>query len=333
MRLDRHRKLRQHHALQGGASFACRLAVSIVLLSGGSSSSIAAQTPPAGPSDPGNELTAEQRLERARSLFEYGDCAGVVDVTSPLAVPGKLGDERKQLEVHRMRGVCLVLIGRELEAAREFSSLLSIDPDAALDPFLTPPTAIEVFERQRTATHEQLEEIRAARERARLSGLDADGGVLLERTTTVRDVPLATALLPFGVAQAANGETAKAIAFGSVQGSLLAVNVGAYWWNLALKNERLKNREELTAHRVLWFAHWTAALGLALAYGAGVADALWNREDQVVIDERQSRRPLTPGEVKKLRDVPLKAAAPPDGQADPASPTAPNAPSPLPLPR
>ena len=55
--------------------------------------------------------------------------------------------------------------------------------------------------------------------------------------------------------------------------------------------------------------HLAGSLVFALAYGLGVADALWNYEDRAVVERRQTRRPLTPAEIKTVRKI---APAPPE---------------------
>lgn len=254
-------------------------------------------------------LSPELRLRRGRGAFDAGDCSGTAAVLAPLAVPGSLADPKDQIAVHWMLGVCFALLERPTEAAREFSSLLVLNPDYAIDGLLTPPAAVEVFERQRTQMNAQLDEIRRAREEARRARRDVERGVLVERRLTVREVPLPAVFLPFGFSQAANGQTGWAVLFGVTQGALLATNVTAYWVNIGFKartagtDESLPTGDELLGHRIAWFTHAGALGGFVLAYAAGVAQAWWAREDNVVVDREQTRRALTPDEVKKLRDI------------------------------
>lgn len=253
--------------------------------------------------------TAEQRYGRGKNLFEYGDCAGALDQLGPLVVPGTLGDERQQLDVHRMLGVCHALAGRAIEAAREFSSLLAIDPDYTLDPFLTPPAAVEIFDKQKASMRAQLEEIRRAREAEKKDNLD--GGVLVERVTTLRETPLAAAFLPFGLAQAANDDVVMAIVLGSVQGLAASVAVVGFYGDMAAKAELIKSPslEAEARGQAFQIAHLVGSLAFVLGYGVGVADALWNYEDKAVVERKQTRRPLTAAEIKTVRKI---APAPPE---------------------
>jgi hypothetical protein len=192
-----------------------------------------------------------------------------------------------------MLGICFALLDQRREAAREFSSLLSIDPDHELDPFEVPPPVVDVFDAQRAAMKARLAEIRRARERAREDFVGDEGGVLVERQTTVRTTPWAAAFLPFGLAQLANGEPVKAAVLGVQQGF----------------RDGFTNAEVL-AENPLWFGH-LAGLGVfAVGYVVGVADALWNREDQAVLADKQTKRPLTTTELKKLRRIERAPAGP-----------------------
>jgi hypothetical protein len=276
----------------------------------------AQETAPAAPAAPAPmttdaSTTPEEQFTRGKNAFDYADCANAIIILAPLAVPGKLQDEKEQLKVHQMLGVCYALTeNRQLDAAREFSSLLSIDPDYDLDAFHNPPAAVDIFTRQRDAMKAQLEELRRAREKAKQSAAEAKGGFVVEKNTLVRDVPLAVAFMPFGLAQGANGETALGVAVGAVQGVTLATTVTTFWasmYYLGLEDtagtEQVKAAQKST-YTALVVTQWIAALAFAGAYGAGVGEALWNREDRVVIEKKESKRLLTPEEIAALKNVP-----------------------------
>lgn len=281
-------------------------------------------SPPGAPADATSQ-TPEQRYRRGKGLFEYGECGAAVEALAPLAVPGHLQDERAQLDVHLMLGVCYALADKPIEASREFSSVLSMEPDFQPDPFLVPPAAVEVFERQRTAMKARLEELRKARERARENTIDADGGVLVERTTIVKDVPLGVAFMPFGLAQAANGENVKALVLGGAQGVLLASNVALFWTSFGLLFQKGSIEESIgpedakVSYQAVVFANLVTAVGFAIAYGYGVADALWNLQDGAVVDIESTRRALTPAERNDLQKVSPSSSS---GSAGPARPAA-----------
>lgn len=221
-------------------------------------------------------------------------------------MPGLLADEREQLEVHRMLGICHALVDtadNKREAAREFSSLLSIDPDFQLDPFEVPPNVVEIFEAQKTAMKARLDEIRKARAKED----DFDGGILVERTTQVRTTPFPVVFVPFGLGQLANGDLGKGAAFGVLQGVGLIANVVGYWGSVAVQASE-KDGSGYTADEAnletAFIATELVGLGLmVVGYVGSVGDAWWNREEQAVLAEKQTKRPLTSSELKKLRRI------------------------------
>ena len=265
-------------------------------------------------------LTPEQRFRRGKRLFEYRDCPGAISTLADLAIPGLLDDESQQLEVHRMLGICYALDNNRREAAREFSSLLSLDPDHQLDPFEVPPPVVELFETQKQAMKVRLDELRRARERAR-EELPDDGAVLIERTRTVRSTPFATVFLPFGLAQVANGDLVTGGILGAVQGAGLLANVVGYWVTIGIETQGDAdgiNEEEASLHNAFRVTHWAGLGLLVVGYGVGVAEALWNREDQAVMAEKATRRPLTSAEMKKLRRIERAPTPPSTTESTPA---------------
>lgn len=237
-------------------------------------------------------------------------------------MPGLLADELQQLEVHRMLGICYALDDQRREASREFSSLLSLDPDHQLDPFEVPPPVLDLFEQQKTAMKARLDELRRARERARDENPE-EGAILVERVTTVRETPLGVAFLPFGIAQGINGETAKAATFGLVQGVGLLANVVGYWGSIVTVSEGSKDgytQAEADLENVFWYGHLVGAGVFLVGYGVGVADALWNLEAEAVTASKATRRPLTPAELRKLRRIERAPAEAPPSLDVPATP-------------
>lgn len=275
--------------------------------------------PPPSPTTP-EELTPDVRYRRGKTQFDGGDCNATVDLLAPLAVPGKLKEPKAQLDVHMMLATCYVDAKKDTEASRELSSVLAIEPDYSPDPFLVPPSVIELFEQQKAAMREELEVIRRAREAAKAAAADLQGGVVVERTTIIRDVPVAVAFMPLGLAQSANGENVKGLIFGSIQGALLVANASMYWAQIVTLGGRdpaiaLADPETKATYQALGYGHLGSLVLFGVAYGVGVADALWNREDGAVVDRKQSRRPLTAAELKELKKIAPSPTAPPGAAA------------------
>jgi hypothetical protein len=272
---------------------------------------------------PAEVLTPEERFRRGKRYFEYRDCPAATATLIDLAVPGFLADAAQQLEVHRMLGICYALADQRREASREFSSLLSLDPDHQLDPFEVPPPVLDIFEAQKTTMKASLDELRKARERAREDG--EDGAVLVERVTTVRTTPWATAFLPFGIAQGLNGDGTKAVVIGTAQAAGLLANITGYWGSVVVVSQAQNGnvdytQEQANLENAFWYTHLAGGGVFLVSYAVGVADALWNFEREAVTASKATRRPLTAAELRKLRrierapvneEAPREAAAPP----------------------
>ncbi len=251
-------------------------------------------------------LTPEERFRRGKRFFEYRDCPAAISTLIDLAVPGFLADATQQLEVHRMLGICYALADQRREASREFSSLLSLDPDHQLDPFEVPPPVLDIFEQQKTTMKASLDELRKARERAREDG--EDGAILVERVTTVRTTPWVTAFLPFGIAQGLNGDPTRGVVIGAAQAAGLLANIVGYWGSVAVVSQAQDRsvdytQEQANLENAFWYTHLAGGGVFLVGYVVGVADALWNLESEAVTASKATKRPLTAAELKKLRRI------------------------------
>jgi hypothetical protein len=112
--------------------------------------------------------------------------------------------------------------------------------------------------------------------------------------------------LPFGLAQVANGELVKGAIIGGIQGAFLVGNVAGYWANIALSKagpddtRTFKTQNDAITYRVLQTGHALMLVGFGLTWGYSVADALWNRDAQVVVSTKEQRRPLKPSDVRPV---------------------------------
>lgn len=111
-------------------------------------------------------------------------------------------------EAYRVLGLALFFQDRILEARAAFLEYLRTDPDAHLDPALVPPEAITLFEDVRARNLAEIEALRPKPKRKRYLLLN---------------------LVP-GAGQRQNGETTKGIIIAVGLGSLLAANLGSYYW-------------------------------------------------------------------------------------------------------
>ena len=111
-------------------------------------------------------------------------------------------------EAYRVLGLALFFQERLLEARAAFLEYLRNDPDAHLDPALVPPEAITLFEDVRARNLAEIEALRPKPKRKRYLLLN---------------------LVP-GAGQYQNGEKTKGIILAAGLGTLLAANLGSYFW-------------------------------------------------------------------------------------------------------
>jgi hypothetical protein len=262
------------------------------------SSSAAAQVAPAATKPTTTDASA--MLQRGRDHYAQRDCTQAKTELEPLAVPGFLADERDQLEVHRMLGICYGANGDERAATREFASMLAIDPDAALDPFEVPPGVVALFERQQQAMKLQLDEVR----KLRAPATTTLPSVVIERTETVEDLPWPTNFLPLGIPQFLRGQVVWGSVLGVSQGLMLATNITTYWASLAVQRGRDDgvSQLELTLDNAFWWPHVGSLVLFAAAYGVGVVEAFVTDPPPPTTTMRT--RPATEEELRNLsKDV------------------------------
>jgi hypothetical protein len=200
-----------------------RLAGCVVLL--GALGGAAAQAR-AAPDDP------RAAVRYARNAFEYRDFDKVVEVLWPWLHPPRIVDAGLAIRARELLGISLFILGREAEAREEFSSMLLLDPDHALDPFLVPPDVIQAFEDVKQAMEPTL---RALRDKEPVAPPEP------ERTRVRREIvevpPPAVVLLPLGGPQFVLGEPAWGGFWLGAQVAGLGLNAAAFWQADALRSE------------------------------------------------------------------------------------------------
>lgn len=257
---------------------------------------------------PAGEPVAEaprDRYRRGVASFDYGDCAGAVTALEPIAVPGILDDQEQLVDTYRILGVCFFQAGRTSDAVKSLEALLYIDPSYQLDPFRTPPPVSELFEERKALIQKKLEQIEE--ERRRQEAARPRGGLLVERERVLKTTPFATVFLPFGTAQALNGEGGKAVIIGALQGVTLAANLAATLTALGVdvSDGKVGSRphDDLVQGQVFavaWVTSVIALAGFVGSYGYGVADAWWNRVPEEEVSNTERHRRVEGDEAKRL---------------------------------
>ena len=285
-----------------------------------------------GPGARAQSATSPGELGQIRLDFEYGKFKEVMQRARNLLDRGGLSDEQLT-ELHRLAGVAAFNLGQPQDAERHLSTLLRIDPDASLDPFLFPPPAVQFLEKLRKQLASDLNVIRQERriqadrrrreeedrERAKQQNVELQKQLdELTRRVTVRTVERRVFLVnfvPFGAGQFQQNRSGLGLLLATTEGALAATSVLAYFAYGSLFRDysiRIPNvlnpdgtgyldvtyRAIPVDRRVeanVWrIAQYGAAIGFYLLYGYGVVDAILNHEDQVVTTSMEERGPEAP---------------------------------------
>jgi hypothetical protein len=272
-------------------------------------------------------------LKNARNTFEYGDYDHACNLAENLLASHQLVEERDLVEAYKIAGLANFFLNRLDTARRHLVSLLSVDPDYAMDPFLVPPAAVAFFDGVKRDNEALLEPLRQRRkamaeqerlaEEARRKLLEENLMRQMEpnRPVLVERVEVHTLLpnfVPFGAGQFAEGRTAMGALFAGTQLAGLATSVACF-----AKIESLRNpfgryaAADVGTVENLATAKW-AGLGL---FGAsvvlGIADSLVNYQPTTRRIEalaqppsHPSPAPAAPGSPSLPHTLPVDAPAP-----------------------
>jgi tetratricopeptide (TPR) repeat protein len=197
-------------------------------------------------------LTAPPELKRAKDRFEFGAYADAAGALRALLAKTPELPPADAIEAYRILGISEYQLGDKRAARAAFVSLLSVDPDYALDAFLVPPPIVEFFDAVkkehepalaplRERKRELAEQQRLAEEARRR--LLAEAGLRAGAPGKVVRVEQHVYLfnwLPLGAGQFQNGERAKGTAIAAGQLILGLVNVGAIVYHSQLANDRTR---------------------------------------------------------------------------------------------
>ncbi len=231
----------------------------------------------------------EIALARAKQSYARGEFPQVVRALEPLLYPAVQVNADDELVAHKLLGLCYFFQNDLARAEREFTTLLQLNGEFALDPAFDPPPAIALLDAIRVRNRAQLEEIarqkqrdqeeharveearrRAEEERIRRS----QKPVIVERELH----RLAIAFVPFGAGQVQNHQTTKAWLLGASQLALALSSLGL-WSYLEIKYQNgqrpVPASESRTANAVSTAAIVTGAL-FWVDVAAGIVDALFH---------------------------------------------------------
>ncbi len=262
--------------------------------------------------------SADREVVSIGNDFRYSNYAAALTRAKDRINRGGLGEE-DLVELHKIAGLSAHYLGRLPDAESHFTSLLRIEPDFALDPFVVPPPAVSFLEKIRKELGRELDVIRQkkrleaefkkrereAQERSRRESEEQRRRMEdLSRRITLRTVEKRSFVinfLPFGAGQFQQQRTGLGIFLAVSEGATAAVSVVAYiaWALLIQKVDRvipgfqtwdgnthfteygILRRDEAQFRIWRWTKYISSGLFYAL-YALGVADAVFHHEDEVV---------------------------------------------------
>lgn len=257
------------------------------------------------------QSTPDRELELVRALFDagkYGETVALVRKT--ISITNFTDGQR--VELHRMAGLSSFNLGDQPAAKESFLSLLRLNPDYVLDPFVAPPPAIRLFDQVRKDNADelglvrQLLQVRAEQERRRLDEerkrKEAEGGS--RKTIVIEKRPVWLNLAPFGIGQFLQERTGAGVAFAVSEGVLAITSIVAYW---AIELLKVKYTERVTdvltesgtfertfyaippsstVQRDVWRAiKWSSGGAFVATYLAGVIEAIIRHQGDRVTEK------------------------------------------------
>jgi hypothetical protein len=250
-----------------------------------------------------------QRYSNAKTAYEGGDFEEAVRRFAPLVDggPDSLTSHALLQESRKYYGASLVLVGRGMDAAAVFRTLLTDTPTEDLSPSLFTTRVRDVFNgvksemaaelAQREAEIREAEERQRREQEARVRAEILSKAVLYERTIERR--PLWQGFLPFGIAQFQNDQSTKGVLFLAGEGLLLGVNVVSYFLSLQLAGPYKTAQPDIkyTLGDIFFYANIASLCGLGTLLGLGAWDGVANLETERVVKRR-----LTPEEIGNAID-------------------------------
>jgi len=178
-------------------------------------------------------------LKRARDRFEFGAWADSAAIVRQYLAAHPEPAEADALAAQQILGISEWHLGDRNQARSAFVSLLSIDPEHKLDPFLVPPAIVEFFEdvkREHEPTLRPLRERRrvlkeqerlAEEARRRLFAEERARSGPATKIVKVQERSYILNWMPLGAGQFQNGHRAKGTAIAAAELVLGAINIGA----------------------------------------------------------------------------------------------------------
>ena len=263
---------------------------------------------------------AEDDLRRARDTFEYGDYEQARTLAEDLLRRNVLASDEQLIDANRIAALSS-LYGNEPDrrekAERYFLQILSIEPDYRLDPFFTPPAAVEFFDAVRRDNEVRLAPIREQRrvaKEARRAEEEARARFLEERARAAKEATaepevvekhhLALVFLPLGAGQFQNGDRSAGWTLATIQATAALTSAASFLAIQGMTTDGRIARRDLELARNLDTVKWASAAIFYFAWGYGVVDA-WSRFEPEITRPRQGADAVPSQRVEESAVVPV----------------------------
>lgn len=260
-------------------------------------------------------VPGDPEVARVRTELEYGQFKDVIRHVQERIDRGGLS-EPDLVELHKLAGLAAFNLERKDDATRHFGSLLRLDPDHELDPFLVPPPAVTFLNDLRRSMATELDPIRVDR-RLRQDRLRRDQEEKErarkeeeERRRRADDLPRAPPdrvvesrsylvnFVPFGAGQFQQDRTRPGIVLATTEGVLAATSLIAYiaYGSFIHLESRVVgtnragdpvsvtfrgiDRKDQRQAEVWGFVKYASAIGFFGAHAYGMVDAILHHDDR-----------------------------------------------------
>lgn len=158
----------------------------------------------------------EDVVKKGIYLFEHGDYKQAVTILNTVIKKNLAKDEKELIECYKYLGAAYFYLDDLRLADASFRQLILLNPDFKLDPFLFPPSMVLFFDRIKN-------EVVIKKSSNESESLDKGSLSCPHRYR------LYINLLPFGVPQFANNQSAKGTSVLVLQLATLTANIFSYW--------------------------------------------------------------------------------------------------------
>jgi tetratricopeptide (TPR) repeat protein len=220
-----------------------------------------------------------KEFDDARAVFRTGRYRDAIPKLTGLLYPqSRLSESSELAEAHLLLGVAYFETGNRDAADREIEAALALDPTLEINTATFSRGAVTFFEKKRGELERKEREEAARLERSRRQQLKKR---FMERAIVLEKRNYLINFVPFGAGQFQNGERGKAIFFAVTEGSLGAVSLGLFAYQVLRYPDGHVPTGEVDSTRNLQIAQITSG---ALFFGFmawGVIDSLSHFEHTV----------------------------------------------------